>query len=253
MNRQVEPELLDELPPADRGAIASRRDLQKVNSWMGHARIMDHALAGVFTDRPPRSIVDLGGGDGTLLLGLAKRMSPRWKGVRALVVDRRQLLSSRTREQFAALSWRVESLETDVFDWLKRPGPEPSDVIVASLFLHHFRPDDLQRLLHYAARQTGLFLACEPRRAAFALRAAGLLWVIGCNHVTLHDARISVRAGFLGNELSALWPADDAWQLTERQAGRFTHCFVARRTGSGAGCNCSPPDFKDNGHGHLDL
>ena len=148
----------------------------------------------------------------------------------AVVVDRRQLLTSHTREKFAALSWRVESLEADIFDFLERPAPENWDVTIASLFLHHFRPGDLQRLLCGVAAHTGFFLACEPQRAPFALRAAGLLWVIGCNNVTLHDAQISVRAGFLGKELSGLWPADGHWHLSEHQAGRFTHCFMAQRS-----------------------
>jgi len=229
MNRLVEPELLDHLPPDDRGAMASRRDLQKVNFWMGHARIMDHALSAAFADRSPQSIVDLGGGDGTFLLQIARRVASRWKGVHALVVDRRRLLSARTREEFAALSWHVESLETDIFDFLQRPAPR-RDVTIASLFLHHFQPDDLRRLLCGAAAQTELFLACEPQRASLALRAAGLLWVIGCNRVTLHDARVSVRAGFVGKELSALWPDDGRWQLSEHKAGRFTHCFTAQRS-----------------------
>jgi hypothetical protein len=56
-----------------------------------------------------------------------------------------------------------------------------------------------------------------------------LLWAIGCNGVTQYDARVSVRAGFAGNELSALWPASGDWRLTERPAGLFSHLFVAQR------------------------
>jgi hypothetical protein len=63
----------------------------------------------------------------------------------------------------------------------------------------------------------------------FSLCAAALLGVIGCNRVTRHDAKISVRAGFAENELSALWPLDQGWRLRERQAGLFSHCFVAQR------------------------
>ena len=36
MNRIVAPEWLDELPPSDRRAIWSRRDLRRVNFWMGN-------------------------------------------------------------------------------------------------------------------------------------------------------------------------------------------------------------------------
>ena len=72
---------------------------------------------------------------------------------------------------------------------------------------------------------------------AFALVYAGalplfgshLLWAIGCNDVTRHDAVLSVEAGFSGCELSALWPESNEWQLHEHAARLFTHCFVARR------------------------
>jgi hypothetical protein len=148
-----------------------------------------------------------------------------------VLVDRQRLLSPETKAEFEALSWQVESLEMDVFDWLQRPHPQQSDVTIASLFLHHFMEDDLRGLLRHAAHQTGFFLACEPQRENFSLYAAALLGFIGCNDVSRHDAKISVRAGFTENELSTLWPVDDGWRLMERQAGLFSHCFVAQRIG----------------------
>ena len=36
MKRVVEPELLDQLPPEDPGAMGSRRDLQRLNAWMAN-------------------------------------------------------------------------------------------------------------------------------------------------------------------------------------------------------------------------
>src|ERR1700737_979923 len=54
MMRAIERELLDELPADDLRAIHSRRDLQRVNAWMGHAGIMADTLAGTFQDRSPQ-------------------------------------------------------------------------------------------------------------------------------------------------------------------------------------------------------
>ncbi len=233
MRRIVEPELLDALAPDDRRAIRARRDLQRVNAWMGHARVLSRTLAGAFKNGSPRTIVELGAGDGTLLLQVAQKLAPRWGPLHLVLVDRQRLITPRTIAAFEALSWSVESLQMDVFEWLGRPRAEPSDVIIASLFLHHFAEHDLRRLLQYAANQTRLLLACEPRRHALSLRAAGLLWFIGCGQVAVHDARISVRAGFSDHELSDLWPVDDRWQLVERQSGNFTHCFVAQRIDTG--------------------
>jgi Methyltransferase domain len=239
MKRKVERELLDELPASDHRAMGSRRDLQKLNAWMGQARIMARALAGAFAHRPPRSIVELGAGDGTHLLRLAKSIAHRWKPLRVVMVDRQRLLSPRTKAEFKALSWHVEALEIDVFDWLQRPQPEHSDLTIANLFLHHFTEDRLRRLLWHAARQTEFFLTCEPRRATLSLCGASLVRVIGCNGVTRHDAKLSVRAGFAENELSALWPVDEGWRLMEQQAGLFSHCFVAQRTGERESCDDS--------------
>lgn len=231
MSREVERELLDELPADDRRAIRARRDLQRVNAWMGHARIMARALARTFGARSPRSIVELGAGDGTLLLRLAKTIGPRWKPVQVVLVDRQRLLSPRTQAEFEALSWHVESVQMDVFDWLKHADGRGTrtDVVLASLFLHHFAQSDLRTLFDHAARQTAFFMACEPSRDQVALRAAELLWFIGCGDVARHDARISVKAGFVDNELSALWPSVGGWRLTERSAGPFSHCFLAQR------------------------
>lgn len=229
MERALQPEILDELPAYDRRAIHGRRDLQKVNALMGNAATMARVLDGAFGERPPRSIVELGSGDGTLLLHIAKKLGPRWKSVRVVMVDRQQAPSPRTKEEFAALSWHIDAIQTDVFDWLERPHPEPAELTVTSLFLHHFATENLRRLLGRAAAQTGFFLACEPRRSTFGLGGAWLLPLIGCNSVTWHDARISVRAGFADQELSELWPREDNWRLAEAQAGLFSHCFSAQR------------------------
>ncbi len=229
MKREVTPELLDELPSADLRAIQSRHDLQKVNALMGHARIMRRVLASAFSTRPPQTIIELGAGDGTLLLRLAKRTAPNWKPARVVLVDRKGLLSPETMAEFEALSWHVESLEMDVFEWLQQPQLEQSDLIIANLFLHHFTEENLRTLLRHASRQTGFFLACEPHRVGFSYFGAAMLGFIGCNGVTRHDAKASVRAGFAQNELSEMWPGGEGWRLAERRAGLFSHCFVAQR------------------------
>lgn len=99
--------------------------------------------------------------------------------------------------------------------------------MLANLFLHHFDAR-LPELMTGAARLAPLFVATEPRRDAVTLAAGRLVGLIGANAVTRHDAPASVRAGFAGRELTALWP-EHGWQTEERRAGLFTHLFVARR------------------------
>jgi hypothetical protein len=228
--RTVEPEWLDELAPDDPRAMRSRRDLRRVNGWMFQTGIMGRALEAHCGPAPPRTLVDLGTGDGAFLLRVAHRLGPRWRGVAATLVDRQDIVSAETRAAFGALGWTIAVATGDAGDVLAR-SRAPVDVITANLFMHHFATAPLRRLLACAAARAQTFVACEPRRALLALGASRMLWAIGCNDVSRHDAVASVRAGFRGREMSALWPRD-GWDTQEQPAGLFSHCFVARRTAS---------------------
>src|SRR5205823_4496341 len=190
MRRRVEPELLDELPPNDPHAIQSRRDLQRVNAFMGNPRIMARALQSAFSPRIPHRLVELGAGDGTFLLQVARGLPPDWRGVHVTLVDRHNLLRPETVSAFASMDWRVEAVTMDIFDWLGKSVARDFDAIVANLFLHHFSDVPLGELLRATARHTQVFAAIDPRRALFPLALSHLLWAIGCNQVTRHDAVI---------------------------------------------------------------
>ena len=227
MERCVEPELLDLLPASDPGAVRSRRDLTRVNLLMGHAAIMARNL--LHNVYRPRVLIDIGAGDGRFMLRVARKLAPRWPDCRLILLDRQNIVSAKTRAAFAALTWKVETVATDVFEFLAAADCPQADVVTANLFLHHFGDEALSRLLSLIAQRAPLFAACEPRRDAVASAGSRLLWAIGCNHVTLHDAAASVRAGFRDQELTALWPRASGWDLREQAAGLFSHSFAARR------------------------
>ena len=217
--RALTPEILDLLAPGDPRAIHSRRDLVLINAVMRQDAIMAKALSRY---PAPKLLADLGGGDGRFLLAVAKRLN--WRDVTIVIADRKPAVSAATRERFAALGWRCESLTGDIFETL--PGISP-DIVTANLFLHHFDDAALRRLLMLAASRTKAFVACEPRRSAFALLGARLVFALGANAVSRHDAVASVKAGFRGTELSALWLENYVWRLRERAVFPFTHLFQA--------------------------
>jgi hypothetical protein len=222
MERVIEPEWLDELPAGEPRAIRSRADLRRLNWFMYHAGILARELSFVAN---PRRVLDLGGGDGAFALRLLKTTG--WRECEFVIVDRNPILLPKLRDGFKALECLVTPLRCDVLDGLESIGA--ADVIFANLFLHHFQPPALKRLLHDIAARTKIFLACEPRRSPLALAASRCVALLGCNAVTRHDAIISVRAGFHGQDISRLWPVEDGWDADERAAGLFSHLFVARK------------------------
>lgn len=238
MNRRVEKEWLDDLPSADPRAIGSRRDLRRLNSWMGSASILSAQLASFPDSCRPARLLELGAGDGDLLSQVARRLGGCWQGTRATLLDRCNLLSARAADTFRRAGWNVEIASADIFDWCRQAPMKPCGIVVANLFLHHFESKSLALLFKAIARQCTHFVALEPCRSRLGLVFSRLVGLIGCNDVTRHDAPVSVRAGFLGTELSSLWPEKDRWLLSEHSAGPFGHLFVARRA------NPDPHDHK---------
>jgi hypothetical protein len=227
--RSLQPELVDDLPADHPEAIQTRRDLRRINTLMGHAGIFTSSLRKVFPEQPPSRLIEIGAGDGDILLRVARRLAGNWRHVDVTFVDLQDLLGGKTKAEFAALDWNVRAVKSDVFQWMDETAGEKADVILANLVLHHFSDAQLSTLFLAAAKKADAFIAVEPRRSGWPLFCTQWLSFIGCNAVTCHDAPISVRAGFRGRELSALWPDDGKWELTERRAGLFSHLFVARR------------------------
>ena len=220
----LEAEWLDELPPGDVRAIRSRADLRRVNAIMGNARLMVSLLGKFLPPEKTLRIADLGAGDGTLSLAVARKL--RRARVRLTLVDRAPVAHTTTLERLDALGWRATIAPADVFEFLAAEG-ERFDAILVNLFLHHFDDERLAALLSAVAARTRLFIACEPRRSALAAAGSRLLWALGCNDVTRHDAVASVRAGFRDSEISRAWTAEGQWRIEERAAWPFSHLFAA--------------------------
>jgi hypothetical protein len=227
--RRVEPELLDGLTADDPRARRSRSDLRRIHRAMATLPIVQRAMDRGTAKSPPRTLVELGAGDGSLMLRLAKRRAARWPDVRVTLLDRLDLVARETQDGLRRVGWtpRVEAM--DVFDWLATPDDSLWDVVFASLFIHHFASLELARLLDGIAARARVFLCCEPRRTAFALAGSRLTGLLGAGPVTRRDAVSSVHAGFRARELSDLWPSPQDWVLDEYPSGLFSHCFLAVR------------------------
>lgn len=245
--RRVQPEILDHLPTEDPRARRSRNDLRRVNAWMGNARWLAMALdpGWVASDRG-LTVTDLGTGDGLTTLAALIRWRrrspvPSPGGTsdagrhRLMLVDRHPVVSAATLARFRGLGLRPTVVADDARNALGRPDVVGGDIVLTNLFLHHLEDGDLPELLSAVAGACRVFVACEPRRSAWGRWGARLLWCIGCNGVTRHDARVSVEAGFLDGEISGMWPKGEGWRLEERRAGLFSHLFVAIRGHGGNG------------------
>ena len=240
MPRTVSLEALDHLPATDPAARRSRQDLARVHRVMATRAIITRAWQRLVPARRSKQklrLLELGAGDGTLLLDVARTLAPGWPAVRLTLLDRQQLVSAATLDGYARVGWTAHVVKADALDWAALPTAADAtssadrwDLISTSLFLHHFQGAELDALLGAVVARADRFFACEPRRAWLPLAGSHLVGALGANAVTRQDAVLSVQAGFRGQELSALWPAPaTAWLCEEHAAGLFSHCFSAQR------------------------
>jgi SAM-dependent methyltransferase len=229
--RVVLPELLDELEPHDSRARRSRRDLRRVHRAMGSLSILKAAIARLRLLTPPARILELGAGDASLLLRLA-RAQPDWRNLELTLLDRHDLVSEETRAAYDQFGWKLNVRCADVLEWAHGDHPQHFDLCITTLFLHHFDTATLKVLMAVIAVHSDAFVACEPRRNGIAWLGSRLVGVLGVNEVTRSDAVKSVGAGFSGRELTGMWPKSQVdWWHEEYPAPPFTHCFAAARPG----------------------
>ena len=227
-SRRLTPEILDSLPPSDPAALASRRDLQRIHPFLGQHRLWIEWLRKTYPSAPPRSLADLGCGDAHLLAQILPLAFPGGgNGCHLLLVDRQPCVSSAILAQFRQAHWQPSVLSATAFSWAQ--STTAVDLVLTNLFLHHFEDAPLEKLLREISRIAHRFAAAEPRRNLAGTIGSHLLRLLGCHPVTLHDARVSVAAGFRAKELSQLWPSSTTWSLQEKQTGPFTHFFSAER------------------------
>jgi hypothetical protein len=186
MQRSLQPELLDALPVDHPDARHSRRDLRLTNLMLGTHRWLARTLPDLV--RPGERVLEIGAGTGELGARLARR------GLQTAGLD----VWPRPADWPAAADWHQEDLRTFA-------GYERYAVVAGNLILHQFSDSDLAGLGRKLSRGSRVIVACEParRRVSQLLYRTIAPW-FGANHVSLHDAHVSIAAGFRGHELPAL-------------------------------------------------
>jgi hypothetical protein len=196
MQRTLQPELLDSLPPDHPDALHNRRDLRITNWIAGNHRWIARTLPAVL--RQGEIALELGAGTGELGGKLARH---------GMAVDGLDLWP-RPRD------WPVER-EWHVADLRAFNGYSDYEAVVGNLIFHQFSDADLAALGEKLQQRVRVIVACEPERrrlSQFLFRTLGP--VLGANHVTLHDAHVSIAAGFRGNELArALGLEEPEWEV----------------------------------------
>jgi hypothetical protein len=214
MPRTIQPELLDSLPPQHPDALHNRRDLRLTNCLMGNHRWLTETLPSRV--RPGESILELGAGLGELSLRL------RALGLAVDALD----LWPQPEDWSSARRWHQSDLRT-FSHYHEYP------VVIGNLIFHQFRDDELATIGTMIKSTARVIIACEPTRrrlSQVSYRVLGPLF--GANHISMHDAHVSIDAGFIGLELPRGLGLDPkTWNIRCSTTARGAYHLIAVRHG----------------------
>lgn len=206
--RKLTPELLDHLPHDDPGALRSRRDLARINFFMGNESWVLRSLPPT-----PTHITEIGAGDGFLL----SKTSKRHPNTPISAYD----LAPRPRKLPPRVVWNRGDL------FAQNP-PTQRGVLIANLFLHHFTDPQLAELGKWLENFDTLIFN-EPLRAKLPLYF-GKIATPFIHPITRHDMRVSIEAGFVPGELpAALGLAAAGFEIFENTTWRGSLRVLALR------------------------
>jgi len=178
--------------PAD-VLVQNLRDLSRINRWLGGNRTLAGLLDPYLRRNPRATVLDVGAANGETVRWLAARF-PEAHFVSLDRAERALRMGSGGR------------VAADVFAWPIRP--RSVDIVLSSLFLHHFDDDSVRRILasfEEAARDAVIVVDLHRHPLARGFLPA-TRWLAGWHPITVHDGVISVNAAFTPRELGLLSP-----------------------------------------------
>lgn len=205
MNRRFDPstlELMDRPQPVTAELERDLRNLRQLNRWFGSYSLIEFFLRRWINPGSQLRIIDLATGSGDIprfIVDYARRIKAE---VRIDAVDQQ----SSTLEIAKKLSVGYSNVRFIQSNILEHQAPEPYDLVLCTLALHHFSEDDAVRVLQHCRELSRKFvLVSDLRRGRLATLGVHVLTAtIFREPMTKVDARLSAARAFSFSELDDL-------------------------------------------------
>jgi SAM-dependent methyltransferase len=226
--RIYEEELLDAGAGTDEDVRENLLDLRRINRLLGGTRVVLTALEAMLGQEPSAklSLLDVGTGSADI-----PSMVSRWSRARgmapALAAVDLSDRNLRVARRDLGVSPDVELVRADA---LMLPfAPRSFDFVTASLFLHHFRDDDVIRLLAGFARiaRRAVIVNDLVRNLVpyYFIRMTGP--VFAKSFLTRNDGPVSVLRGFTAEELERLGSSAGLSSFSVRRSFPYRLSLIA--------------------------
>jgi len=197
--------------------------LENINRWLGGNKVTVNGLKKLLKNHPKEqevSIVDIGCGHGDILRDVAKFGRKNGYRMNLLGVDANSTAIQYAIElstEYPEVHFKTEDIFSETFQ--KRQF----DVILATLFLHHFKETQLITFLSNSLQQTKIgILVNDLHRHKLAYYLFLLLSLFIKNKMIIEDGLTSVLRGFKRKDLEGISKKINAnTQISWKWAFRF--------------------------------
>ena len=200
-------ELLDLHSGSLREVRRSLHDIRRINRYLGGTKVLGDATFSLLQkhDLQNATVLDIGTGSADLPLYLAQQAQRRKLTIRVLALDisARHLQIAREDLRFE-YSKEIPLLQADAFQLPLRD--KSVDIVISSLFLHHFRTPQIHRLLAEFERVSRVGWIVND-----LVRHNVPLWffrltrpIFATSYLTRYDGEVSLRRAYTAREMQEI-------------------------------------------------
>ena len=199
------------------------RKLSQINKWLGGNSITIDGLKKLLNDHPKSkkiSILDLGCGSGDTLRDVAKFGTKAGYSFELTGIDANKHVVEYAKSQ-AGIHENITFIECNIFS--EEFQNLDFDLVICSLFLHHFEEEQLTEILSYILNKASIgILVNDLHRNSIAYFLFKSLCMFISNEMVVEDGLTSIQRGFKYEELKRLSKKMDSnYRITWKWAFRY--------------------------------
>ena len=179
--------------------------LGKINKWLGGNRVTLNGVAQLLAGKPKDrtyTIIDLGCGHGDILRLVADYGKKHGYKFQLIGVDaNKDAIDYATdlSKPYDNLSFKALDIFSEAFQQLNY------DIVLSTLFLHHFNQDEIEQLLRQISRKAQIGIVVNDlHRSRMAYGLFRLLGLTISNHMIVQDGLTSILRAFKRKELETI-------------------------------------------------
>lgn len=207
-HRVYEEELMDDLNADGPVIPQTLKELETINKWLGGNFVSIDGIVKLLRNKAPKKLViaDLGCGGGDILKLVAKWAKQKKLEVELIGYDANPHIVEYARnncKEFENIRFEVADIFSDVFK------EKSFDIILCTLFTHHFKDEDLTRIFRQFKSQANVGVVINDLNrhplAYYSIRL--LVNSFSKSEMVKNDGPLSVLRSFKRNELIQLMHA----------------------------------------------